>query len=95
MLFSYECQKCGNRFDGEYPIGQAPRTTPCQTCKGNSKRVYEGMSIAVKVSGRAPSSTFGEQMKSRNLAAGKRMKGRKAPVRLKALDYGGGDVREA
>lgn len=94
MLFSYECQKCGKRFDGDYPIGKAPRVTPCPACKSDSKRVYEGMSIAVKISGKPMSSTFGEQMKARNLAAGHRMKGRKAPVRVKALDYGNGDIRE-
>ena len=94
MLFSYECQKCGKRFDADYSIGKAPRVAPCPACKSDSKRVYDGVSISVKVSGRAPSSTFGEQMKNRNLAAGHRMKGRKAPVRLAGLDYGNGDVRE-
>jgi putative FmdB family regulatory protein len=94
MLFSYECQKCGKRFDGEYPIGKAPRVTPCPACKSKSKRVYEGMSISVRVSGMISHSTFGEQMKSRNLAAGHRMKGRKPPVRVKAFDYGNGDIRE-
>lgn len=94
MLFSYECQKCGKRFDGEYPIGKAPRVTPCPACKSDSKRVYAGVSISVKVSGRAASSTFGEQMKARNLAAGHRMKGRKPPVRTTAHDYGNGDIRE-
>ena len=94
MLFSYECQKCGKRFDGDYSIGKAPRVAPCPACKGDSKRVYDGVSISVKVAGRAPSSTFGEQQKAKNLAAAHRMKGRKAPVRLVGMDYGGGDQRE-
>jgi hypothetical protein len=57
------------------------------------------MSIAVKIDGRttgqiARKSTFGEEMKNRNIEAGKRMKGLKAPVRLAACDYGNGDIRE-
>ena len=94
MLFSYECQKCGKRFDGDYSIGKAPRIASCPSCTSDSKRVYDGISISVKVvGGTSRSRTFGEEMKSRNLAAGERMKGRKAPVKLAALDYGNGDVR--
>lgn len=95
MLFPYQCQKCKKRFDGEFPIGQAPRQTPCPSCKGDGKRIYEGMSIAVKIGGSfARSATFGEQMKARNVAAGHRMQGKKPPVRPIAHDYGNGDVRE-
>lgn len=95
MFFPFQCQKCGNKFDVEATIGQAPRETPCPTCKKTSKRVYAGLSIAVKIDGATHrSSNFGEQMKAKNLAAGNRMKGRKAPVRLAAYDHGGGDIRE-
>ena len=99
MLFPYQCKKCSNRFDGSFPIGQAPRETRCPKCKGLSKRVYEGMSIAVKIDGRthgqvAKSGTFGEEMKRRNLQAAQRMKGKKPPVRAIAHDFGNGDVRE-
>jgi predicted nucleic acid-binding Zn ribbon protein len=93
MLFPFMCGKCGNRFDGDFPIGQAPRTVPCPSCGGSGKRVYAGVSIGVRVAGGRPS-TFGEQMKARNGAAEHRMKGRKPPVRVKAYDYGNGDVRE-
>lgn len=96
MLFPYQCQKCEKRFDGDFPIGKAPRGgVPCPSCGGSGKRVYEGMSISVKVGSFSRPSTFGEQMKARNAEAGKRMKGRKPPVRVKAYDYGNGDVREA
>lgn len=95
MLFPYMCSKCGKRFDGDFPIGKAPRGVPCPSCGKPSKRVYEGVSIAIKVSGVTSSSTFGERMKTRNLQAAHRMKGRKPPVRVKAYDYGNGDVREA
>ena len=94
MLFPYMCSKCGKRFDGDFPIGKAPRGVPCPSCGTGAKRVYAGMSLSVKVSGRAPSSNFGEQQKRKNEKAAYRMKGRKSPVRLAALDYGNGDVRE-
>jgi len=99
MFFPYQCKKCSHRFDGSFTIGKAPRETPCPKCKGVGKRIYEGMSIAVKIDGRTTSgiarkSTFGEEMRARNESAGKRMKGLKAPVRLVAMDYGGGKVEE-
>jgi predicted nucleic acid-binding Zn ribbon protein len=95
MIFPFQCQKCSKSFDEEFPIGKAPRVTPCPHCKGNGKRIYDGMCVAVKIGGAfCHSSTFGEQMKARNMQAAQRMKGRKAPVRLAAMDHGGGDVRE-
>jgi DNA-directed RNA polymerase subunit RPC12/RpoP len=94
MLFPYVCSKCGKRFDGDFPIGKAPRGVPCPSCGSSGKRVYEGMSIAVKVSGRTSFSTFGEQMKAKNAAAGHRMKGRKPPVRLRGFEMPDGKVVE-
>jgi len=95
MFFPYECQKCEKKFDGEFPVGQAPRETPCPDCKGKSKRVYEGMGFAVKIGGAIDrKSTFGEHMKAKNTQAAYRMQGKKAPVRIAAYDHGGGDVRE-
>lgn len=99
MIFSYECQKCKKRFDGEFPIGKAPRATACPYCKGVGKRLYEGMSIMLKVNGANGginrTSGFGELMKSKNAAAADRMKGKKPPMRVKAYDYGNGKVVEA
>ena len=95
MLFPYMCVKCGKRFDGDYPIGKAPRGVPCPSCGSSAKRVYEGMSIAVKVSGAASSSTFGEQQKRKNEKAAHRMRGRKPPVRLKGYQMANGAVVEA
>jgi len=94
MFFPFQCQKCKKRFDGEFPIGKAPRTAICPDCHGNAQRVYEGLSIGVKIAGAAPTRTFGEEMKARNEKAAYRMKGRTAPVRTVAHDFGGGDVRE-
>lgn len=94
MLFPYQCQKCEKRFDGDFPIGQAPRQTSCPSCDGEGKRIYEGLSLGVKIGGNTIHRTFGEQMKSRNAQAAHRMKGNRPPVRPIAHDYGNGDVRE-
>lgn len=95
MLFGYECGKCNKRFDADYPIGKAPRTAPCPSCKGSGKRVYAGMSIAVKINGHTSLSTsFGEQMKKKNMDAAHRMKGRTAP-KLLGHQYADGSIKEA
>ena len=95
MLFPFQCQGCGKRFDGEYPIGKAPRVIPCPSCKKDAKRIYEGTSIAVKIGGSfCRSSSFGEQMKARNVQAGHRMKGQRPGLMPVAHDFGGGDIRE-
>ena len=95
MRFPFQCQKCGKKFDGEYPIGKAPRVTPCPSCKSDSKRIYDGISVAVKIgSDFARSSTFGEQMKARNMKAAQRMKGQRPGLRPVAHDFGNGDIRE-
>lgn len=96
MLFPYQCSKCGNRFDGDFAIGKAPRGgVPCPSCGGIGKRIYEGMSISVKVGSFSRPSTFGEQRKQENIRAAKRMKGRKAPVRLEGYRMADGKVVEA
>jgi predicted nucleic acid-binding Zn ribbon protein len=94
MLFPFQCTKCDHRFDGDFPIGKAPRETPCPKCSCKSKRVYAGMSFGVRISNVTHPTTFGEQMKARNAEAAHRMKGRQAPVRAVAHDFGNGDVRE-
>jgi putative FmdB family regulatory protein len=99
MTFSYECQKCGKRFDSEFPVGKAPRGMKCPSCGGDGKRIYSGMSIMLKVSGahgginRATS--FGESMKAKNAQAGKRMRMNRTPPKLVGYDYGGGKTVEA
>ena len=95
MIFPYQCQKCNKRIELEFPIGKAPRQVDCDKCKGKANRVYEGMSIAVKINGSFCGTTnFGEQMKAKNIKAGEKMKGKKPGLKLAAYDYGGGDVRE-
>jgi len=92
MLFPFQCQKCDNKWDGDYPIGKAPRVVPCPSCGGAGKRVYAGLSIGVKVGSFTRPASFGEQMKARNAAAGHRMKGRKPPVRLAGYQMPDGKV---
>lgn len=94
MLFPFQCKKCQKRFDGDFPIGKAPREIPCPSCKGTGKRIYEGLSLGVCISGVTHPTTFGEQMKARNAQAAHRMQGRVPPVKRVANDFGGGDVRE-
>jgi len=99
MFFPYECQKCGKRFDGEFPIGQAPRGTRCPACKGIGRRVYEGTSIMLKTNGDnggiSRSSSFGEQMKVRNAEAGRRMRKNRTPPKLLGYSHTDGRVTEA
>jgi predicted nucleic acid-binding Zn ribbon protein len=93
MQFPFQCKKCGKRFDGEYPIGKAPRVTPCPSCKGTANRIYEGLSLSVKIGGDfLRSSKFGEEMKAKNSKAASKMRGRVPPVRRVATDYGNGKI---
>lgn len=95
MIYPYKCEACRKRSDVEFPMGKNPRELECYHCGQRARRVYEGMSIALKIGSSFSKTSFGEQMKSKNLEAGKRMKARKPPVRVIAHDYGNGDIREA
>ena len=99
MLFPYECQKCSRRFDGEFPVGTAPRETRCPVCKGLSKRVYEGMSIMLRTKGTgggiSRGSSFGEQMKKKNEQAGRRMRVNRTAPKLLGYSHADGRVTEA
>ena len=98
MFFSYACQKCNKRFDRQFPVGKAPRETVCD-CGGKGKRVYEGMSIMLRTNGVHGGinrgSSFGEQMKAKNVRAAERQKSKTPPVRLAGYKYADGSIREA
>lgn len=95
MIFSYECSKCNKRFEGEFPIGKAPRVLECPICNGEGKRIYSGMNIVFKINGHTSlSSNYGEQLKKKNEAAAYRMQGREAP-KLLGYKYSDGSVKEA
>jgi putative FmdB family regulatory protein len=97
MIYPYSCEACKNRVELNFPMGQNPREVSCPKCGKRARRVYEGMSIALKIgnvfSKGNSTSTFGEQQKQRNRQAANRMRDKKPPVRLSAYDYGNGDVR--
>jgi len=96
MIYPYACEACKNRVELNFPMGQNPREVSCPKCGKRARRVYEGMSIALKIgTSFSKNSTFGEHMKSKNLEAGKRMKGLKAPVRLQGYQMPNGKVVEA
>ena len=92
MLYEFECDGCKARTEESFRMGQAPRTVKCGECGGQTSRVYS--TFALGVDGNIDrKTTFGESMRKGNAKAAKRMKGRKAPVRTIAHDYGNGDVR--
>lgn len=92
MVYEYQCDKCSERIEKDFSMGKAPRSIKCG-CGAKAKRVYSG--LAISINGAIDrKSTFGEEMKKRNQKAAHRQQGRDAPVKLKALDYGNGDIRE-
>jgi putative FmdB family regulatory protein len=92
MRYEFECGKCGEMVEQAFRMGEAPEKVKCPSCGKIASRVFS--SVALKINGGINrTSTFGENMKSQNQKAAKRMKGRKAPVRTVAHDYGGGDIR--
>jgi len=94
MVYEYECGKCGQKAEKPFRMGQAPKFVECPSCRGRATRVFS--SFALEIGGAIDrKSGFGEEMRQRNIKAGKRMRGQKAPVRTVAYDYGDGDVREA
>jgi putative FmdB family regulatory protein len=94
MVYEYECGKCGQKVDSSFRMGQAKKSVECPACGGRATRVFSSFALEVN-GGINRKSTFGEEMRQRNVKAGKRMRGQKAPVRTIAHDYGNGDVREA
>ena len=38
MIYVYQCQDCGSRFQTKYRLGQHPETTECPSCEGISRR---------------------------------------------------------
>ena len=97
MVFEYHCTECEEVFDVNFRIGQAPPTVVCPECQGESKRLFSCNFILKGGGWPSKKGRFNKEMTDRNEAAGRRMKiehGEHGPVRLAALDYGDGDVRE-
>jgi putative FmdB family regulatory protein len=93
MRYEYKCPSCGDSFVESFPMGEAERTVQCRKCGAAATRVF-GCNFILNGSGFASANLkFKREMTERNLRAGHRMKAKKPPVRLAALDHGGGDVR--
>jgi putative FmdB family regulatory protein len=92
MRYDFECEKCETRAEHVFRMADVPASVKCE-CGGKAIRVYGAVAIEIN-GGINRTSGFGESIKKRNDEATQRMRGRKAPVRTKAYDYGNGDVRE-
>jgi putative FmdB family regulatory protein len=96
MKYEYKCQTCDERFEQDFPMGEAERTQPCPSCGEEAKKLISRSSFVLKGGG-WPSRTgrLNSEMTKRNEAAGHRMRKEHKPgMKLAALDYGNGDVRE-
>jgi len=94
MLYEYQCEKCGEKLEGAFRMGEAPRTVECR-CGAEASRVFSTFALSIN-GGIDRKTTFGEEMKQRNERAGRRMRKEhgKGPVRTVAYDYGNGRVEE-
>jgi putative FmdB family regulatory protein len=92
MFYEFECDKCETRTERQFRMGEAPKVVKCDRCGGQANRVFSPFALSIDGAINR-TSTFGESMRKRNDKAAHRMKGRTPGVRLKAHDYGNGDVR--
>lgn len=94
MFYEFECEGCSTRTERQFRMGEAPKTVKCDRCGSQAGRVFN--TFALSIDGAIDrKSTFGESMRKRNEQTARRMRDKPAPVRTKAYDYGGGDIREA
>ena len=93
MFYDFECQKCGKVFELQFRMGECPSETKC-SCGGIAKKKISAPALKIGGVFKSGGTSFGNAVKQMNDAAAKRMKGRDSGVKLQALDYGGGDVRE-
>ena len=96
MRYDYRCLGCDQRFELTFPIGQAPQKATCPGCGEEAKKLISCSSFVLKGGG-WPSRTgrMNTDMTKANEKAGRRMRKEHSPgMKLAALDYGNGDVRE-
>ena len=96
MRFDYRCIECNLVFELSFPIGQAPQRAPCPKCESQGKKLISCSSFVLKGGGwPSRSGRMNTDMTKANEAAGRRMRKEHTPgMKLAALDYGNGDVRE-
>ena len=88
MLYDYRCSECKAEFEANFPMGEAKKEIECLECGNMAKRAF-GCNFVLP-----DASKFNREMTERNRKAGERQKDNIPPVRLKAYDYGNGDIRE-
>ena len=95
MLYEYRCVICEETFTLDFKMGCAPKEAECPECKKPSPRYYGGVGFVLKGGG-WPSKTGRTKAQglANNEAASKRMHKNRSAPKLKALDYGGGNVKE-
>jgi len=49
-LYEYECEKCGERFEYQQPMSEAPKTV-CEKCGGRIERVISAGGFILKGGG--------------------------------------------
>jgi len=98
MLFDFGCKQCEVRFEVDFRVGEAPAHIECPDCGSEAKRQFTSCNFILKGGGwPSKKGSFNKEMTDRNERAGKRMRvehGEHGPLKLAALDYGNGDVRE-
>lgn len=95
MIYGFKCKKCDKTHDLNLPVGQT-KDVKCPDCSEIMSRVW-GCNFILKGWFPGKSISFNSEMTRRNEEAGERMR-RTAPekpgMKLAALDYGNGDIRE-
>jgi putative FmdB family regulatory protein len=83
MNYEYRCT-CGNTFDAQYPMGQAPDKSKCPKCGQLGGRTYAHVSWVLKGPGDSWPSQQNlrkQQMTKNNEEAGRRMRKNRDPIR--------------
>jgi putative FmdB family regulatory protein len=95
MRYGFHCGECGLDIEQSLKIGTAPESVECPECGEQAKRVF---SCNFELAGGGwPSKglSLDREMTAKNERAGKRMRKEHTPgMKLAALDYGNGDIRE-
>lgn len=88
MFYHYECDSCNAIIDLEFKMGKNPRTVKC-SCGKRAERSIGAVDFTIDGISGSRETTFGEEMKQRNNAAGKHMRERWEPTmpKLVGVDY--------
>jgi len=76
MIFEYQCIKCQNVLEKDFPLGKAKKTINCPKCNSECNRFWKNMNFVLNgQSGEWPSKKikFNNEMTKQNEKAGKKM----------------------